>query len=310
MNHMLLLVAILAAVITVPVLAAGFTRVFPLGGIDVCNIAGDYDSGVITRSAEAALTTARLLVKKGTGDNQVNICGLADTPIGTNQDTALIDGSVAVELLGNKPGPLIVIASKAIAVGVDVYNAAGGKVSDVAGTGASYIGISLTAGTTDAEMLIAHRTAVTVPTAIADSSVTAAKLAASLDLSSKTLTLPTAQPIVPALTMQTVLKTAGATLTTGFSGGVISNAGASGTVTMVLPAATVGLNYTFLVEAVQELRIDPNTTQTIALPSTGVQGGAGKYIVADAVGEYVRLVCLTAGTWSVLGYSGTWTAEG
>lgn len=103
--------------------------------------------------------------------------------------------------------------------------------------------------------------------------------------------------------------TAGDTLTTAESGSIHTNTGASGAITIVLPAATVGLEYTFFVGAAQELRIDPNTTQTISLPSTGVAGAAGKYLAADAIGETVHLVCCVAGTWAVVGYTGTWTAE-
>jgi hypothetical protein len=33
-------------------------------------------------------------------------------------------------------------------------------------------------------------------------------------------------------------------------------------------------------------------------------------VVADAVGEHISLVCITAGTWDVYNYNGTWTAEG
>lgn len=101
----------------------------------------------------------------------------------------------------------------------------------------------------------------------------------------------------------------GATLTAALSGGVISNLGASGAAVFALPPASVGLTFTFLVEAAQELRIDPNGTETIALPSSGVQGAAGKYLTADAIGEKVQLVCVSAGTWDVVHYSGTWTAE-
>lgn len=104
--------------------------------------------------------------------------------------------------------------------------------------------------------------------------------------------------------------TAGDTLTTSESGTWHTNTGASGTITIVLPAATVGLRYGFALGAAQELRIDPNGTQTISLPSTGVPAAAGKYIVADAVGENVELACLIAGNWSVLNYTGTWAAEG
>jgi hypothetical protein len=69
------------------------------------------------------------------------------------------------------------------------------------------------------------------------------------------------------------------------------------------------MEFIFLVEVAQELRIDPNTTQTIAVPSTGVQSAAGKYITADAIGERVHIACVSAGTWDVISHNGTWTAE-
>jgi hypothetical protein len=106
-----------------------------------------------------------------------------------------------------------------------------------------------------------------------------------------------------------LVSTAGATLTAEQSGGIVSNKGATGAVSFPLPAALPGMNFTAIVEAAYALRLDPNGTETIALPSSGVQGAAGKYLEADAVGEKVKLVCLTAGTWSVEHYSGTWTAE-
>ena len=84
----------------------------------------------------------------------------------------------------------------------------------------------------------------------------------------------------------------------------------TGAATFVLSAAAVGVELTFMVMTAQELRIDPNGTQTIALPSTGAQGGAGKYLTADAVGEWVKLVCVKTGQWQVEGYFGTWAHEG
>jgi hypothetical protein len=89
----------------------------------------------------------------------------------------------------------------------------------------------------------------------------------------------------------------------------VSNAGASGAVTFALPAALAGMQVTAVVEAAQELRLDPDGTETIALPSSGVQGAAGKYLTANAVGENVSLVCLTDGTWEASNFTGTWTAE-
>lgn len=111
------------------------------------------------------------------------------------------------------------------------------------------------------------------------------------------------------LTFPTEAHVAGDTLTAAESGSIHTNAGAAGTITLVLPAATVGQVFIFRVAAAQELRLDPNGSETISLPSTGVPGAAGKYLVADAIGETVTLFCGTAGSWSVLGYTGTWTAE-
>ena len=104
-------------------------------------------------------------------------------------------------------------------------------------------------------------------------------------------------------------KTANYTVTAAESGKTFTTVGAGGAVTFALPAAVVGLKYRFRVGAAQELRIDPNGTETIALPSTGVQGAAGKYLTADADGETVDIECTKAGQWSVFGFTGTWAHE-
>ena len=93
-----------------------------------------------------------------------------------------------------------------------------------------------------------------------------------------------------------------------YSGGIFTNEGAGGAATFALAPSAVGVSLTFHVMAAQELRIDPSGTETIALPSTGAQSAAGAYIVADAIGEWVKLVCVKAGQWRVEGYLGTWTA--
>jgi len=105
------------------------------------------------------------------------------------------------------------------------------------------------------------------------------------------------------------VKTADYTVLASESGKLFSTVGASGTVVFAMPAATVGLKYRFHVGAAQELRIDPNGTETISLPSTGVAGAAGKYLTANAAGETVDLECVSAGTWACFGFTGTWTAE-
>jgi len=143
---------------------------------------------------------------------------------------------------------------------------------------------------------------------ILDANVTAAKLAATLDVSGKTLTLPSPQVID--LKRTVTVDADGATLTAASSGRVITNTGAVAEATFKLPAAAAGLEFVFFVGAAQELRIDPDGSETIALPSTGVQCAAGKYISADAVGEWVHIVAIGTGAWQVIGYAGTWTAEG
>jgi len=101
----------------------------------------------------------------------------------------------------------------------------------------------------------------------------------------------------------------GAVLTAAHSRNVYTNEGAAAPASWDLPAATVGLEYYFYVMAAFGLQINPDGTETIALPSSGAQQGAGKYIVADAVGEYAHVICVKDGQWEVLDYRGTWTAE-
>lgn len=103
-------------------------------------------------------------------------------------------------------------------------------------------------------------------------------------------------------------KTADYTVLASDSGKTFSTAGASGTVVFSMPAAVPGLKYRFYVGAAQELRIDPNGTETISLPSTGVASAAGAYLTANAAGETADVECVVAGSWSVFGYTGTWTA--
>lgn len=91
------------------------------------------------------------------------------------------------------------------------------------------------------------------------------------------------------------------------NGKTFTNEGAGAAVTFALPAATVGQWYRFVVKAAQELRLDPNGTQTISLP-TGVQQAAGAYITANAVGERISIECVKAGEWDTTEDVGTWTA--
>lgn len=96
------------------------------------------------------------------------------------------------------------------------------------------------------------------------------------------------------------------TLTVAESGSVHSNLGASGMVTLTLPAsASAGTVFSFAVQAAQELRIDPGTA---AIRDDSGQT-ADKYKVADAIGECLTLVADSNGDWVTIAKNGTWTEE-
>jgi hypothetical protein len=85
-------------------------------------------------------------------------------------------------------------------------------------------------------------------------------------------------------------------------GTMVTNAGAPGTVTHTLPAATLGQNYTFVRVATQVIRVEPNGTEKFR------GGAAGKYISLDSDGAVVQMFCAVAGVWDILS-SGTISYE-
>ena len=96
------------------------------------------------------------------------------------------------------------------------------------------------------------------------------------------------------------------TLTVAESGSVHSNLGATGTVTLTLPAsAPAGTVFTFAVQAAYELRIDPGTA-TIRDASGQT---SDKYKSANAIGECLSLVADSNGDWVTIAKNGTWTQE-
>lgn len=96
------------------------------------------------------------------------------------------------------------------------------------------------------------------------------------------------------------------TLTAAESGSVHTNFGASGTVTLTLPtSASEGTQFTFAVQAAQELRVDPGTA---AIRDDSGQT-ADKYKWADGTGECLSLVADSNGDWVTTAKSGIWTEE-
>jgi len=196
--------------------------------------------------------------------------GATDRELGTIEVAALAANDRCAVRLASAQGTCKMVASGAVTAYADVYAAASGKIT--ATVGRIHIGRALEAATADGDVIEVLRCS------------------------------------APALRTAEA-HTADDTLTVAESGSIHTTVGATGTVTFTLPAAVVGLEYFFQVGAAQELRIDPDGTETIALPSTGVQGAAGKYLTANAAGETVHILCTTAGEWSVFGFTGTWTAE-
>jgi hypothetical protein len=96
------------------------------------------------------------------------------------------------------------------------------------------------------------------------------------------------------------------TLTAAESGSVHTNLGATGIVTLTLPAsAPAGTVFTFAVQTAQQLRIEPGAA-TIRDDSGQT---AGKYKAADAIGESLTLIADSSGNWVTIAKNGTWTEE-
>ena len=102
----------------------------------------------------------------------------------------------------------------------------------------------------------------------------------------------------------------GGSINAAMAGAIIDNTPSTSAAVFNLPAALPGMEFRFYVLSAFALRINPDGTETIGLPSSGVQQAAGKYIEADAVGEYVDIACVKAGQWETLAYRGTWAVEG
>lgn len=221
----------------------------------------------------AAATGANLRVKFN-GSWKMTLAGAGEDFLGVTERAILTADEYGAVNLRNCTGTQLGVAAGAIAVGATVYGAASGKINDVAIGPA--LGSALEAAGADGDIIEY---------------------------------LPFASESAQGSALPVEAHTADDTLTTAESGSVHTNTGAAGAVVLTLPPATVGLNYQFAVGAAQELRLDPDGTETISLPSTGVPGAAGKYLTANAVGETVGLFCAVAGSWSVSGYTGTWTAE-
>lgn len=121
------------------------------------------------------------------------------------------------------------------------------------------------------------------------------------------LTNGTVYPIV-APNSTPVAYTGDATLVAGDLNKNVTNTGASGTITLTLPAVSGLAGYTLHVEvtAAQIVRIDPAGTETIWL---GGSGAAGKYLnIAAVIGNMADIYC-DGSRWLVVNRDGVVTKE-
>jgi hypothetical protein len=100
--------------------------------------------------------------------------------------------------------------------------------------------------------------------------------------------------------------TANDTLAAAESGSVHTNLGATGIVTLTLPAsAPAGTVFTFAVQAAYELRVSPDTA---AIRDNSGQT-AGKYKSASTIGACLSMVADANGNWATIAKNGTWTEQ-
>ena len=83
----------------------------------------------------------------------------------------------------------------------------------------------------------------------------------------------------------------------------------SGTETITLPTAVVGMNIMIYSHDAAVKNIDPYSSEVIELNGTALTGG---YQIKSpgAAGNFVTLICRTTGVWTTLGMSGTWVTNG
>lgn len=93
--------------------------------------------------------------------------------------------------------------------------------------------------------------------------------------------------------------TADATLTAGQDGAVITNSGASQAITLTLPAAVAGMEFSILRVANYDITLDPSGSQTIA------DGGAGVTLIMEAAG-LIGLSCIADSAWVVTSDTTLW----
>lgn len=99
----------------------------------------------------------------------------------------------------------------------------------------------------------------------------------------------------------------GRTLTALESGNVITNTGAGNAYAYTLPTAVAGLEFYFVVGAVQDLRVTPASGDKIN--HAGTLADAAEYYFANAIGESLHVIAIDDTQWVVISETGTWAEQ-
>lgn len=225
------------------------------------------NDGIKTFVAASALVRGRAVTINSSG--QAAYTGVGEDADGIVQRDTASGGDAPVKLKYSN-GSMELMMVTAVAVGGLIWSAASGKGSGTAAVGNPQWKAISQAATADGDLI-------------------------------EVVPLPGARQGEGRVTEA---HTADDTLLLSESGSIHTTFGAGGAVTFTLPAATVGLEFFFQVGAAQNLVVEPVGAETVSLPSTGV---AQTNITANAIGESVHIMCCQAGTWAVMGFTGTWT---
>lgn len=129
---------------------------------DLCN--ESHGGGLITRNAAQDFGERYLLAGFGVTANEMDIAEADDRPLAVCTDLPEADEPANFAILGVASGTLPMIASKAIAVGDEVYTTAAGRVTDDGGVAGSYhVGVAITAASDAGDQIeVAHQAPVAV----------------------------------------------------------------------------------------------------------------------------------------------------
>jgi hypothetical protein len=137
--------------------------------------------------------------------------------------------------------------------------------------------------------------------------IVAALLGFSLASAAPALWAGPSAPAAASAALSTVTKTANYSVTAGDVAKHFNNIGAAGEVDFSLPAAAAGLNYCFLVDAAQIVKVVAAAGEKIAVGATN--SAAGGNVTANTAYSEICLEAHKAAQWVVRSSTGAWTVN-